>query len=379
MRSHINSNSPVPVRLQLRSILVEHIEQGVYKPGVKLPSERALAEKFGVSRTSVREIITQLLSEGILFRTGGRGTCVSEKGVKLVRAQEPSRQIGFWIDASIFNFVQPGYTQILTGAGEVCRNRDYRLQFHAVEESTQPLDLVFGEAGSSGGLDGNLVVGGVHRGVLERLRQSGSPLLLVDSLVEGGEADSVRIDYATGTRQAIEHLTALGHQQIGFVGFAESQKYEAFWQSLDACGVPYQPRLVRFLSPTDLRPGMLAGYQSAQKLIAGRRLPTALLVTNDYVALGVLEALVIAGVRVPEEVSVVGCDDLGLSAQPLTTIHVDLMEVGRVAANALVNRIETGIQPEGELLVPVRLAVRGTTAPPVRAEVLANIGTAGGD
>ena len=56
MRGHINSNSPVPVRLQLRSILVEHIEQGVYKPGVKLPSERALAEKFGVSRCGAQII-----------------------------------------------------------------------------------------------------------------------------------------------------------------------------------------------------------------------------------------------------------------------------------------------------------------------------------
>lgn len=359
----IDANSPALIREQLRSILLQEIEDGVHRPGARFPSERALAERFHVSRTSVRETITQLLTEGVLLRAAGRGTFVNA-GQKPRSAPEASRQIGCWISASLFNFVQPGYSQILTGAGEVCRNRGFRSQFHPVDETKQPLDLIFADDTSTGGMDGNLVIGGVNRYVLDRLRSIKSPLLLVDLLVSQDSADAVRIEYASGTRQAIAHLQALGHSEIGFIGFPGSQKYEAFWQSLEAYGMNYNPRHVQFLSVSELAPGMLAGYRSMQAMIEGGRLPTAILVTNDCVALGVLDALKIAGVRVPEDISVVGCDDLGSSAQQLTTIQVDLTEVGRVAANALLDRIESGVEPQGPILVPVRFVVRDTSGPP---------------
>lgn len=358
----INPNSATPIRNQFASVLLQEIEEGVYPPGNKIPSERSLAEKYGISRTSVRECIAQFLSQGILSRAG-RGTFVPEHAVKMRSTSGAAHQIGFWIGASIFGFVQPGYNQIMTGAGEVCSNRGYRLQFHPIDENAQSIEPMFTEDGITDGLDGNLVVGGVSRRVLGRLRESPSPLLLVDLLVDDESADAVRIDYSGGIRQAVGHLGTLGHEAIGFIGFPDSRKYESFWQSLEACGLRYDPRYMRFLSVSTLEPGMVAGYQAMQKLIAGGRLPTAIQVTNDYVAVGVLEALAIAGLRVPEDISIVGCDDLELTVRRLTTIQVDLAEVGRTAARALLDRIEKGAEAR-QIIVPAKLVIRGTTAPP---------------
>jgi GntR family transcriptional regulator, arabinose operon transcriptional repressor len=346
-------------------LLTEQIQAGVYRPGRRFPSERVLAREFGVSRTSVRETMAQLISDGILTRTVGRGAFVTDRGKTNAAAMpEPMRHLGFWISTKLFNFVQSGYTRILTSAAEASRVRGYLLQFHAVNELDQPLEAVFAGDISSRAA-GNLVVGGLNRLVLDRLRKLPSPLLLVDLLVSDETADSVRIDYAGGTRQALEHLAALGHRTIGFIGFPNSQKYEAYWQSLEALKLQYNPRFAQFLSISDLVPGALAGYNSMQKLIAGHRLPTALLVTNDVVVLGVMQALANAGIRVPDKISVVGYDDLGLSARPLTTIQADLTEVGRLSANVLIDRIQNGVElPQQPLVVPVKLVVRDTTAPP---------------
>jgi DNA-binding LacI/PurR family transcriptional regulator len=375
----INSNSSTPIAFQLRALLLEEIEGGVYAPGERFPSERDLSKKYGISRTSVREAIAQLLSEGTLFRTVGRGTYVAEDIKKRKLKADGTRQVGFWIGSDIFNFVQPGYNQILAGVGEFCQKRGYGLQFHVVDEGQQGVDNLISEDAVSGGLDGHLVIGGVNQRVMERLRELNKPIMLVDLLMEDDDADSVRIDYASGIRQAVEHLKALGHEEIGFIGFAGSQKHEAFWQSLEACGLPYHPRHTKFLSSPNLLPGMLAGYRAMQKLIAAGPLPTAVLVTNDYVTQGVLEALAVEGTAVPEAISVIGCDDLHLGAQRLTTIQVDLMEVGRIAASALLDRIETGAELESPVVVPVKLVVRGTTAPPRAASPDAETASAARD
>jgi len=87
------------------------------------------------------------------------------------------------------------------------------------------------------------------------------------------------------------------------------------------------------------------------------------LVTNDYVARGVMEALAMASIPVPQQISVVGYDDLGVkTTPPMTTIRVDLDEVGRLALEALYRRIEGMQVKAGQTIVPVELVVRGSTA-----------------
>jgi len=375
----VDSNSPVPVRLQLRTILTEEIRTGTFPPNQRIPSERDLAERYGASRASIREAIMELISSGVLFRAGGRGTFVSEDRPAAPMVEDRLRRIGFWISAEIFHFVQVGYTRILTGVQEFCREHDYALDFHAVNEDMESLDSLFRENTQQPSASGHIIAGGLRNSTFERVQNLGKPLLLVDPLtrrkVEG--IDRVRIDYAGGTREAVRHLADLGHREIGFIGFPNSEKYESYWTALEEQQLQYVPRFVQFFEMPDLAPSMMAGFQSMNVLLANPARPTAVLVANDCIALGVLEALSIAGLSVPENMSIVGFDDIGQGAVPLTTVSCDLVDTGRLAASKLLERLQNPERPAEEITVPVKLVVRRSTAAPASHHAIAALNAPG--
>lgn len=356
----IRSDTATPIREQLREILLKEIEDGTFPAGGRIQSERELAQRFGISRASVRETIAELISAGILFRTVGRGTFVGQAAAVRTPPPSPARDIVFLISDDIFHFVQTGYNLILRGVEAACRERGDRLLFKSLDLTADGL-----AAETSSKPSGCIVVGGLRRRQLDLLRENGIPLVLVDFLIRPkiDDVSSVTIDYAGGTRLAIRHLHELAHRQIGFIGFAGSDKYTAYWNSLEELGLRYDPRWVEFLQPGDLEPGMLAGYHAMQSILARPPLPTALIVTNDFVARGVCEALGLAGLTVPDQMGVIGFDDLGVqTSPPLTTIKADFDAVGRLAMEALHHRIEGRSPSAAESSVPVELIVRGSTA-----------------
>src|SRR5207247_2531183 len=90
----INFNGPKSIRSQLRAILLQEITAGVYQKDQRFPAERTLAARFGISRASVRETIAELISEGVLFRTVGRGTYVVDRSNGLRTTDLSSKHIG---------------------------------------------------------------------------------------------------------------------------------------------------------------------------------------------------------------------------------------------------------------------------------------------
>ncbi len=364
--SAIKPNSPISVTRQLLTILTKEIAQGTHIPGERFPSERDIAERYGLSRASVREAVAQMIAGGLLVRTNGRGTFVVDRPAGAPNMSPGCRHLGFWIDERVFHFAEVGYNQILSGFAEVCRSTGCELDFYPVsEESKIDLEQVSGP----GHLAGSVIVGGLSRGWIDRLNTLGKPVILVD-LLNSTDGVSVSIDYATGTQCAIDYLVGLGHRDIGFIGFPNSEKYILYWQSLAAHRLQYRPQYVEFFDSSDLRPGMLAGYRAMQQLIArGEQRPTAVLITNDFAALGAMEALAVGHISVPGDISIVGYDNLGQGSSALTTIRSDLMDVGRRAAKSLLQWIETGQAPEQRTTVPVELIVRGSTAAPPDAIV----------
>lgn len=364
MSPRIQVRTSVPVRDQLRSMLAAEIARGSHSSGNKLPSERELAAAYGTSRTSVRQALEALVEEGVLFRSVGKGTFVAPCALGN-RANNPAaealagkrtRTLAFVIRESIFQFVQAGVNRILLGARKSCQESGYRLLFHSVSEDEVDMEQ---------GIDGCIITGGAPRRLLDRLRGAGMPLVLADPLLLDDTNSSIGFDYAGGMRQAVTYLSGLGHRQIGFIGFPNSEKYVAYWQSLATVGLQYQPHFVEFLQLPDLQPSILAGYRAMHKLLAHGQVPTAIIVTNDLVAYGMMEALATSGVSVPQQISVLGFDDLGQDAHPpLTTIRTDSAEVGRLAVRSLLNQIENGAASQGRIAVPTELVIRASTAPP---------------
>ena len=189
-----------------------------------MPAERALAERFGVSRTSVRECLNTLVKDGVLVRHVGRGTffASSSAGRRPASTKDSVGHLAFLIGENIFQFVQPGYSRILVGAERECRRHGYHLLFHSVgeEEGDPKLGL---PQGQPDGVRGVLVAGGLRSRTLERIVQWKVPIVLTDLIVDDGHLSAVGPDYAQGTRLAVEHLASLGHTKIGFIGFPNSE------------------------------------------------------------------------------------------------------------------------------------------------------------
>lgn len=188
-------------------------------------------------------------------------------------------------------------------------------------------------------------------------------LVVVDSNV-AGRYPVVDTDQASGTTAAMEHLYGLGHRHIQHVtgpenSYSSGHRVEAWRTYLMGRGLTV-PEPVR--GDWTAESGYAAGARIAES--GG---VTAVFVSNDEMALGLMRAFGARGIRVPEDISVVGFDDIALSAQfptPLTTVHQDFAEVGRRCVAEVIRQIQTGVVKPSLDLVPTRLVVRNSTAPP---------------
>ncbi|ROP27836.1 LacI family transcriptional regulator [Couchioplanes caeruleus] len=189
----------------------------------------------------------------------------------------------------------------------------------------------------------------------------------------GGAGDTdavptVRVDNAAGARLATRHLLDLGHRTVHHVGgphdWPEAQERATGWRdTLNEAGAPVPA--VEFDSWN-----AAWGHRRGRELARDPQV-TAVFCANDRIALGVLRALHEAGRKVPEEVSVVGFDDMpdsGYFLPPLTTVHQDFAEIGRRSLALLLEHMtdEEDSAPPAHLVVPPDLVVRASTAPPAR-------------
>ena len=185
--------------------------------------------------------------------------------------------------------------------------------------------------------------------------------------VEG--VTNVVLDHEHAAEVALNHLCQLGHKHIAFIKGQEfSSDTEVRWANIEKVarkmGLNVSPLLVAQLQGDSPTPQ--PGYQATKKLLAARKLFTALFAFNDISAMGAIRALREAGLRVPDDVSVIGFDDIQSAAYQspaLTTVRQPLREMGRIAAEILLRRIRRSSPDSllGERMVEPELIVRDTT------------------
>ena len=192
------------------------------------------------------------------------------------------------------------------------------------------------------------------------------PVIVVNNYLPDEPLNHVRCDYRQAGRLAAEHLLQLGHRHIGLIhGASEVQTSwdlrRGFEEGLAAAGVS--------LPKTRVEDGLYTeegGAAAAIALLQREPTLTAVMTGNDKMAIGAISGLKSAGRRVPDDVSVVGCDDIHQAVfcdPPLTTIHTPIYEVGRLACQRLLSMIDGEIETVEETL-PVHLTVRKSTAQP---------------
>jgi LacI family transcriptional regulator len=186
---------------------------------------------------------------------------------------------------------------------------------------------------------------------------------------------NIVLDHRHAAEQALQHLKDLGHKKIAFLrGQPESADSSVRWDAIcEVAGeleIEISPERVVQLTGVESTPEL--GYPFGKELLA-RRVPfTALFAYNDISAIGAMRAFQEAGLRVPEDVSVVGFDDIAHASfciPSLTTVRQPLKKMGRIAAETLLAHIEGAVEPDGEIAVEPELVVRkSTTSAPEQAK-----------
>lgn len=208
---------------------------------------------------------------------------------------------------------------------------------------------------------------GMEDYLLEHLRFRNLPLVFIDIGPKAPRVSNIRVDYSDGIRQAVQHLAALRHERIGFITgplklrSAVARKV-AFEASVREIGMPVKSE---FIVEGDHK--LEGGKRALKKLSELRERPTALLCSNDMTAIGVMREAFDLGIKVPQELSIVGFDDIRMAefmTPPLTTVQMSQSELARLAFEALLKEVRRAtLAPEGtEYVLKTRLVLRGSTA-----------------
>jgi LacI family transcriptional regulator len=206
---------------------------------------------------------------------------------------------------------------------------------------------------------------------LEALRTRGFPFVVVDPMTPmRPDIAAVSAAHTAGARSVTAHLAALGHRRIGVINgpsewLPSHARLIGHTSALAEIGILAEPELVRSIEPT-----MRHGYEAARELLALSRPPSALVAFNDKAAVGALRAAAEQGLRVPEDLSVTGYDDidLGRSTTPaITTVRQPLEEMGRMAVSLLMRLISGHTVDTLHIELATQLVVRDSTGPAAAA------------
>lgn len=205
------------------------------------------------------------------------------------------------------------------------------------------------------------------RSLIAELSRRRLPIVFLDVGKTSEHVGNIAVDYAAGIREAVQHLAGLGHRRIGFISGPLSLKsarirQNAFLECLREAEIAEDPQfLVEGNHKID------GGEDAMRRLLALIQPPTAVLTSNDLTAYGAMRAIFGSGRRVPDDISVVGFDDIAFSTftqPPLTTVRLSRDELGRTAFETLLQMIEGKPAARAtKVLVETSLIVRQSTAP----------------
>lgn len=218
---------------------------------------------------------------------------------------------------------------------------------------------------SSKNLDGIIAIGKFGAIEVEEMKKVSERIVFVDSSPNELEYDSVIIDYEGGVKRALDYLQGLGHTNIGYIGGQEYvengytkindlrlEAYEEFMKAINSFNKE-NIYIGKFL-PED-------GYALMKKALKSKKVPTAFFIASDPMAIGAYRALSEEGVRIPEDISIVGFDDIYTSqflTPALTTVKVYTDFMGRVAVDTLKEGIKGQLEVCRKIVIPTKLVVR---------------------
>ncbi|MEJ2709919.1 MAG: LacI family DNA-binding transcriptional regulator [Anaerolineales bacterium] len=263
----------------------------------------------------------------------------------------------------------PSYVERLRGVQQMLEDSEYDLSLHSRENPAKLVRLI-NELSLNKSVDGAIVFSLIPSKMqIEQFKRARIPLILVDACHP--DVSRVYIDDEKGGYLATSHLIELGHRKIAFLSdyldnpfkfTAMRKRYLGYRRALKEAGLPFRPDYHQ-----EGTLGARDSFEKAKILLSLADRPSAVFAASDTHAVGVIKAAHELGLKVPENLSVVGYDDIrDAEYLDITTIHQPLFESGVESVNILLaSLIEPPETPTSDVKLPIELIIRGTTAPPI--------------
>lgn len=339
------------------------------------PTQVDVARLAGVSRATVSYVLTG---------TSGSMQISDETRQRVLHAME---QLGYEPDARaqalrsgstktialiIPDLRNPHFCEYATGIEEAARAEGYHLLLSSTTMNDEYAVEIFRDLARRR-FDGLIIASSFileaeeAQTTLRQIRERGLPIVEMD---ENYGVDSVSADYREATREVMSYLFSLGHRRIGMIygigGHELGQdRLQPYLEGLRAANIPTEASLI-----VECGPAIEDGYQASLKLLKLKSRPTALIAINDLLAMSALRAAADLGLRVPDDLSLVGYDNIPMAnylVPRLTTVTKDAPALGRKAFEILLARIQNPHLPLQKVHSPARLILRESAGPaPVR-------------
>jgi GntR family transcriptional regulator of arabinose operon len=357
---------------KVREMVLESLNRGDFQVGDKLPPEAELIRSYGVSRTTIREGLASLVQEGILTRRQGSGTYVT--GLSSASAQRTRLAVmvpcvnDYWKSrAEVIRAIEDesnanGYSLILCNHDGLPRKaRDYTERLIRDGVAGVIYYPVFhGEA-----LATNLEI-------VRRFEQAGIPMVLIGSSISAHTQSRYTFVGSNGfsaTQQLTQHLIHLGHRHLAYIrglpGVQSSdERFSGFLDAVAAAGLTVPADCIKQIKPTDVA---CQGTEEIRELLQASPVPTAVVCVHDLLARNVILELQRLGKRVPDDIAVVGFDDLPFAETfdpALTTVRPPMSKEGQYAVQVLRGKIEVPSREVEQIFLECELIVRESCGAP---------------
>ena len=327
------------------------------------PTIQGVADRAGVSIATVSRVFAdpQAVSDTLRLRVEEAARTLNYRPSRAARSLRAgtSQSVGVVIP----DLENPFFTAVVRGIEVVLRAAGYTLLLaNSDEDAAREREVL--QTLRADGVDGIILVPinparDAYREVLAPPLQ----VVAVDRSPANFRPDLVTVDNVEGTRRGVEHLFGLGHREVALLAgplrhSTAKERERGYHEALRAAGRPLRPDLVHY---GDFREG--GGYEGMKALMALPKRPTAVFVTNNLMTLGAFRALHEAGIGIPDELALVGFDDMPWATSlnpPLTAVSQPSQEIGSSAADLLLDRIARPDRAIRHMILETTLVVRAS-------------------
>ncbi|MFC1620003.1 GntR family transcriptional regulator [Candidatus Neomarinimicrobiota bacterium] len=336
----IDMQDPMPLYRQIVEDIEAKIASRELKPGDRIASQKQLAEQYGVSLITVKMALAQLANRGLVFSRVGKGSFIAQAPISTV-VKIPNS-----IGLVIRDLNNPFFSLVVKSVEGKATELGFNLMIASssdLEEREEAQIAHFRQIGVSGMIIASM---GYHHqvtnGILQ-IQKEQFPFVMV-SYVQNEDISYIGTDHVYGAYIATEHLIKLGHQRIGYISTeigdaVGTLRKKGYLKALNEYGLAPNVEDIYRLPFVGVWNQYQAGYDVGVHFAELKDRPNAIFAFNDLSALGFEQALLANGLRVPEDVAIVGFDDIesNLAAPvPLTTVHPPTLTIGALAVETLV-------------------------------------------